>query len=404
MKKMLIALEDEKTFEQMKKSGKYMLHEQDITYKEGVIEFLSKNKIDIIITKDSLQGEMTREIYIKQLRLIAPKLKIILFAEILDDIYKSFLFAQEIFNIIEEEITFRRLFEMLESEKYEVLYKENKNELKVNNLEIKKDIKIISKQIISVFGTSGSGKSYITSLLGQFISKILKINTLIVDMDIQNPAIDIYNNINGESNSLYYIMEDIDNNSFNTNTFRETINTVSGNKKLSFITNNLDIYECQNRLSSYYYKKLYKEAKEIFDVTIIDIPASPFLDIVPFSLMQSEKILFVINPNFISIRQAIKYLDLMVNVWNIDKKKIHIVINKILNTSLSEKQIQSMLRGYNFFINIENDIYVEQIINGGQVLDENQVKDVEKVANMLGINFKNNDKILSLKKRLNIRV
>ena len=71
---------------------------------------------------------------------------------------------------------------------------------------------------------------------------------------------------------------------------------------------------------------MYAEAEKNYDEIIIDLPSAPFLDVVPFSLMQADKILFVVNPNFISIRQAVKYIDLMVNVWQIDKEKIYLII------------------------------------------------------------------------------
>jgi MinD-like ATPase involved in chromosome partitioning or flagellar assembly len=324
MKTVLVALNSQKILEQIKKTGKYVVHSQDITFKEGVLEFLSKNIIDVIITKDDLEGDMTREIYIKQMKMISPTSKVILFTEKLDENYKGFLLANGIFNIIK------------------------------------------SKQIISIYGTSGSGKSYITSLIGQILSRKLKLNTILVDMDIQNPALDIYNNISGDINTLYYVMEDVDKDCFNSNSLKELIKKEKENRNLSFLTNNLDMYECQNRISPCYYNALYKEAVDNFDIVILDMPSSPFLDVTPFSLTKSDKIFFVVNPNFISVRQAHKYLDLLVNIWNIDKSKIFIILNKITRNSLSKKQVESMMKGYRIVMYVETSDNVEHIINGIQ--------------------------------------
>ena len=54
--------------EQMKKTGKYLIYEQDILYMEGVLEYLSKNNVDILITKDTLSGDLTKQMYIKQIK------------------------------------------------------------------------------------------------------------------------------------------------------------------------------------------------------------------------------------------------------------------------------------------------------------------------------------------------
>lgn len=368
MKTMLIALDSQKILEQMKKTGKYIVYSQDITFKEGVLEFLSKNIIDIVVTKDTLDGDITKEEYIKQIKTTAPTSKIILFCQKLDENYKGFLLANGVFNIIEEEeITFTKLFGMIEAKESQIIY--NLEQTKNKQEKEERLVKIKSKQIISIYGTSGSGKSYITSFLGQILSKRLKLNTLLIDMDIQNPALDIYNNINGDINSLYYIMEDVDKDCFNSGSLKEMTKKEKENRNLSFLTNNLDMYECQNRISPCYYNVLYKEAIDNFDTVVLDMPSSPFLDVVSFSLTKSDKIFFVVNPNFISIRQAHKYLDLITNIWNINKAKIFIIINKITRNSLSKKQIESMLKGYKIVMEIDVDDSVEHIINGIQKID-----------------------------------
>ena len=383
MKTMLIAINNNKIIEQMKKTGKYIIYDQDIVYMEGVLEYLSKNSIDILITKDTLQGELTKEMYLKQVKIISPKTKVILFVQKLTEQYKGFLFANGIFNIVEdEEINFSKLFNIIESKENKVIYNYG-----TDNKEIQKEkvVKVVSKQIISVFGTSGAGKSYVSSVLGQVLSKKMKYETLLVDMDIQNPALDIYNNIDGDINALYYVMEEVDNDCFNSNVLREVAKKERENKKLSFLTNNLDMYECQNRIAPCYYKALYKEAIENFDITLLDLPASPFLDVVPFSLAKSDKIFFVINPNFISIRQAHKYLDLIINVWNISKSKINIIVNKISRNSLSIKQIESILKDFNICLQIDKDENIEQIINGVKKIETDKIQGINNILKLFNV-------------------
>lgn len=232
----------------------------------------------------------------------------------------------------------------------------------------------------------GAGKSYIASVLAQITSRKLKLNTLLVDMDVQNAAIDIYNNLNSSGNNLQYVIEEIDRGSFNSQILNELISKEKKrNGKLSFITNNMGIYECQNKLSEEYYSKLYSETENEYEVLILDMPSAPFLDVVPYSLTKADRIFFVINPNFISMRQATKYLDLLTNIWKIPKEKICIVVNRVKKESLSLKQISAILDGYDICLKVDEDVKLEGIINGMGELNTSTVDKVDKVAEILGL-------------------
>lgn len=386
MKKILIAMKNNVLIEKIKKCGKYIVHDYDIDTKEDVIEYLKKYNVDVLITKDFLNGNMTKEEYITSLRSINRNMKIILCVEELDEIYKGFLFSYSIFDIIEgKEASFGDILSMIDATKNTIILKGNDN---VVREEIKNENKfnVLTKQKICVFGTSGSGKSYIASVLAQITSRKLKLNTLLVDMDVQNAAIDIYNNLSSSGNNLQYVMEEIDRGSFNSQMLNELISKEKKrNGKLSFITNNMGIYECQNKLSEEYYSKLYSETENEYDVIILDMPSAPFLDVVPYSLTKADKIFFVINPNFISMRQATKYLDLLTNIWKIPKERICIVVNRSKKESLSLKQIAAILEGYNICLNVDEDVRLEGIINGMGEFNIGNVEKVDKVAEVLGL-------------------
>ena len=384
MKKVLVAMENETLLSQIKKCGKYIVHIYDIDTKENVIEYLKQNKVDVLITKDSLKGNMKNKEYIEKIT-DTQDLKVVLCVDKLDAEYKGYLLAKNILNIIEgNEISFSNVIEMIDSKDGLIRYKEIKN---VEKQSPKSEINIMTKQKICVFGTSGAGKSYIASILAQIASKKLKLNTLLVDMDIQNAAIDIYNNLTNSSNNLGYLMEEMDRETFSSELLKEFASKSIKNGKLSFITNNMGIYECQNKLSDAYYEKLYKEAENSYEVLILDLPATPFLDIVPFSLAKSDKIFFVINPNYISIRQAIKYLDLITNIWSIDKDKIFIVINKSKKESLSENQIAALFKDYNIVLSVKNDDRVEKIVNGMEEITLENVDKMDRLGEVFGVSM-----------------
>lgn len=390
MKKVLIAMNNEILVEKLKKCGKYKVHNYDIDNMEDVVEYLQKYKVDVLITKDFLNGTMSKEEYIRSIRIFNQEMKIILCVEELDEIYKGFLFSNSIFDIIEgSEISFEEILSMIDSTKNTIILKKNSS---ISSTEIKnKDkLNVLTKQKICVYGTSGSGKSYIASVLAQITSRKLKLNTLLVDMDVQNAAIDIYNNLSNSGNNLQYVMEEIDRGSFNLQMLNEIISKEKRrNGKLSFITNNMGIYECQNKLSEEYYSRLYSETENEYDVLILDMPSAPFLDVVPYSLTKADRIFFVINPNFISMRQATKYLDLLTNIWKIPKEKISIVVNRSKKESLSLKQIAAILDGYDVCLKIDEDVRLEGIINGMGELNTKNVDKVDKVAEVLGISVDN---------------
>lgn len=374
------------------------VYEHDISYMEGVIEFLSKQReknINItLITKDTLLGNLSKELYIKQIRLSNDMVKIILLTEALNEQYKEFLFANEIFNVVEgKEINISDILESIENND-KVIYKNNIN---VKNDTIKNsETTIIPKQFISVYGTSGAGKSYIAGQLAKMLSTKLKIKISMLDMDIQNPSIDIYNNLSGAGNILSQMVEDIDNR-------REMCDILEKNmykdKNLWYMTNNSSIFECQNKLNTDYYKKIYFSNTNIYDYVIVDLPSSPFIDVVRYTLNFSSIIFFIINPNYISIRQGIKYLELMTKLWGIPKNNIYIIVNKRQKNSLEMSQVLSLLDGYKIVSVVDFEFNIEGYINGA-ISDINTKLNEKEIINSLGVNYVHNYNKENIKKRV----
>lgn len=368
------------------------VYKYDINYMEGVIEYLSKNENNdkrVLITKDNLNGKLTNITYIKQIKLADPNIKVVLFISNLTKEYKEFLFANEIFNIIESDnITLEELKECIESDK-SVIYKNIVTSNKENSITIKNNI--ITKQLIAVFGTSGAGKSYIASAFSQDISKKLDINVALLDMDLQNSAIDIFNDLNNTDNVLEKVIQDIDKNKDTNLSIKNNMINDNKNKKISYLTNSCSIYDYQNKFSTDYYQKIYSACQNIYDYIVVDLPASLFIDVVSFSLIKASKILFVINPNYISLRQAIKYLDIINKVFEISKDNIFIIVNKIQKDSLDINQIESILNGYNVISSIDYDYFIEGYINGSCSYTKNNI-DFSKLYKILNLNIDNKNK------------
>ena len=102
---------------------------------------------------------------------------------------------KDIFNIIEsDKATFTSIIDMIEARGKQVIYKNApiynfETEFEMDNFNV------ITRKTISVFGTTGSRKSYVSSLIAHLVSKKMKLNTLLMDMDVQNSSLDLYNNI-----------------------------------------------------------------------------------------------------------------------------------------------------------------------------------------------------------------
>ncbi len=386
--KILVALNNDKIFKLVKKEFNKESNEvyrYDIDTKENVIEFLSKNRDEYtVLTREDLAGSVDNKLFVKQMRAANPNITIIYFVNSLNREYKEFLFANEVFNIFEGgDVDINKVLLSIKEDKKVVYEKSNINEA-AQKYEYNPNVSVIKKEIIAIYGTSGSGKSIISSLLAKRISKDFNIKVALLDMDIEDPSIDIINNIDEKDVSLSQIVESVDNQNEINNIIEKYMIKDAKNKNLWYITNNCSLFECQNKLSNKYYEKIYSSLYKKCDYTIIDLPSSPFLDVVPYTLNIATKIFFVINANYMSIRQAIKYINLITKLWDNDNGKIYLIVNKMQRDSLEIKQIESLLSGYKIVSVLDYSKDIEGYINGG-IYDLNVDFNLSKLYEKLGL-------------------
>ena len=389
--KIILALNNKFVKEKLIEKYGEEVYIHDLITKEELIEFLnSKDEPYIVITKDTLDGELDSKMYIKQIRLVSNNSKIIYIVEKLDSDYKQFLFANEVFNILEtNNLNIDDIFESIEEDS-KVVYKESKNS-NLNNIneplfEYKVNVnnQMLVKKNIAIYGTSGAGKSLVSSIVSKYMSNDLKLSLALLDMDIQNPSIDIFNNIDNNNDGLNQIIDELDKKQNVNQIIDKYMIKDKNNKKLWFMTNNASIFDIQNKYSNKYYEKIYNAINQKFDYTMVDLPSSPFLDVVYYTLDTVDNIFFVINPNYASIRQAIKYLDLLTKLWNIPKEKIKLIVNKIQKNSLDNIQIESLIQDYEVVLNIPYIKDIDSYINGA-VSYLNLNVDMGKLYKSIGI-------------------
>lgn len=390
----LVALNNDFVKMKLEEKFKENVYKYDLCTKEEVIEFLtSKNEPFVVITKENLDGMLDSKMYIKQIRLASPTSKIIYIVENLNSEYKQFLFANEVFNILESDsLNIENIIESILDDN-KVVYKDSNKKSSDNineplfEYKVNVENQIISKKKIAVYGTSGAGKSLVSSIISKRISEEVKVSIALLDMDIQNPSIDIYNNIDTNNDGLTQIVDDLDK--------RQNINKIidkymikdKNNKNLWYMTNNASIFDIQNKFSNRYYEEIYSSIIKKFDFSVIDLPSSPFLDVVYYTLSSADNIFFVINPNYTSIRQGLKYLDLLTKLWNIPKSKIKLIVNKVQNNSLENIQIENLLEGYEIILNIPYIKDIDSYINGA-ISTLNVNSDMKDVYTSIGIKNK----------------
>lgn len=335
--KILVAFDNKEIKSRMDKKYKDRVYEHDIDCMENVIEFLSsRDEGYIVITKDTLSGNIDKKLYIKQLRLANKKSKIVYIVNNLTQEYKEFLFANEVFNIIEgKNIDFDILTNYIDNPK-DIVYRN------VNSISKKDD----KKRIIGICGTSGVGKSVVSSIISKDIANVSNKKTILVDMNIENPSIDILNNLDSNNKNLsQYILSS----SLNIK------NCVINNGKLSYLANkhirNLELNK--SKLID-----IYNFISNNYSYSFIDLSSNNFEEYTKFWLDKVTDIFVVLNPNYLSIRRTFKYLS------DFKNKNIFMIINSIKYGSLDISQIKSLLPEHKIIGKVYYGRKVESCING----------------------------------------
>ena len=380
----LNALKNPNINKKLKEKTDFNIIGNDIQYQEGILEMLQKNEeINLIIISELLPGEMDFKELIYKIKNINKNIEIIVFLNSEDEELKNYLIAKGVFNIFKNnEITVEKLIEIINKKninkkeieineeikelKKIILEKENnKSNYKITNLfkkfnnikpicKIKnkfKKNKIINneKQIISVVGPFGVGKSSFCSLFAKLI-KNKKI--LIIDFDILNSSI----------NSI-----------FNVKVYPKKIkekNTPNINNLIIKYCKNINLLCATKILVDKEYKKIkdsfliaLKELKKEYDLIIIDNSSECFFEYTRAILNVSDSVLFLTEPNLTELKKSKNLLEIYINNWNIKKEKINIIFSKTNKHSIYDKILNTLFSDFNILGKIKINIDYNLIIN-----------------------------------------
>lgn len=348
--KILVALDNKEIKEKLNIKYGNKVYNYDFSYKEDVIEYLKRYSDDyIILTRLDLPGNISYKEYILSLKKLSNKSKIVIILNKLNIDDRKFLYANEIFNIIEgNEIDIDVIYNQIQTED-KVVYKTIYKKPNENN----------TRRSIAVLGTNGAGKSFVSYLIANSIAKYTKKDVALISMDSKNSCQEILGNINCID---YETSEYINEISKNEENVEKYVNQSNYYKNLWYIISKNNYNQKNN--NNINIKKFIENLENKYNYVVFDTSTCYLNTDVSQLIDWADEIFFVINPNYISLKQAKFLLDFLSNSLNVKNNKIKIVVNKIGEFSLDIRQIKSILKLDNKIMNIKYLKMVEGYING----------------------------------------
>ncbi len=348
--KILVALDNKEIKEKLNIKYGNKVYNYDFSYKEDVIEYLKRYSDDyIILTRLDLPGNISYKEYILSLKKLSNKSKIVIILNKLNIDDRKFLYANEIFNIIEgNEIDIDVIYNQIETED-KVVYKTIYKKPNENN----------TRRSIAVLGTNGAGKSFVSYLIANSIAKYTKKDIALISMDSKNSCQEILGNINCID---YETSEYINEISKNEENVEKYVNQSDYYKNLWYIISKNNYNQKNN--NNINIKKFIENLENKYNYVVFDTSTCYLNTDVSQLIDWVDEIIFVINPNYISLKQAKFLLDFLSNSLNVKNNKIKVVVNKIGEFSLDIRQIKSILKLDNKIMNIKYLKMLEGYING----------------------------------------
>lgn len=348
--KILVALDNKEIKEKLNIKYGNKVYNYDFSYKEDVIEYLNRYRDDyIILTRLDLPGNVSYKEYILNLKNLSNNSKIVIIVNKLNVDDRKFLYANEIFNIIEgNEIDIDVIYNQIETED-KIVYKTIYKQPDENN----------TKRSIAVLGTNGAGKSFVSYLIANSIAKYTKKDVALISIDSKNSCQEILGNINCID---YETSEYINEISKNEENVEKYVNQSNYYKNLWYIISKNNYNQKNN--NNINIKKFIENLENKYNYVVFDTSTCYLNTDVSQLIDWVDEIIFVINPNYISLKQAKFLLDFLSNSLNVKNNKIKIVVNKIGEFSLDIRQIKSILKLDNKIMNIKYLKMLEGYING----------------------------------------
>ena len=354
---------------------------KDIPYKEGIIERLEIDDVDILIINSDLPGEIELEELIDNIKTIKDNIEIIYILteenektkKILEEYNVKIILKNENYQdnllkaIIPKSINNKIIENYEKEQEYEIEVEEEYDELKEIESEISKNETNICQnrkyfkspnQVISVTGAYNVGKSLLIINILKNCEVLGYENILILDCDFLNESIYYFlrkknNNIKQKDyNNLEKIIKNI------TIKINKNIEFISG--KNLFLKKTNKIYECKDL---YTIKEIISILKKKYNLIILDIGTKNKFNLNEILLKDSTKIIFLLEPNLLGIKKGKEIIDKYINEYEIDKEKIKIIANKCDKYSVNNEILSCCFYGIKVIGRIKYEDIYSKIIN-----------------------------------------
>lgn len=423
MKKVITAIGNENLNRKLNEEKNLEIIGEDIQYKEGILEFLEKEKnIDFLFLSELLPGQIDIRELIEKIKMINPYIQIILFLEKENKELENYLYAKGIYFIFynnqinyfeiiklinnEEENLNKKLKIELDELKKILLEKENKNNKKINIFnKIKNNEKIKNKsekninknnllninfnnsknnnlnnknkEIICVTGTSGVGKSIFSiNLAKSFMENKNKI--LIIDFDILNNSL---HTILGIKKYPEKIKNKIKNNNLLDEIKIEDL-IIKINNKLDLISGINLLFDSKYKISSIKIKNILEKLKQIYEIIIIDTSSECFFDYTKEIIKNSNVNIFITEANLLEIKKAKNLLNIYINDWNIPQNNFNILFNKYNENSIDISILKNIFSGFSILGKLDINSKYNLLINKNNInsLEKNLKNEYLKIS------------------------
>ena len=370
MKKVLTAMGNATLNNELKRYLEYELNENDLFYQDAVLDKLAEEKYDVLVVSALLQGQFEFPDFIDKIKAIDKLVRIIIVTDEISSDLRRKINEEKIVDVfLDSEVEIKDIIDAINREepirkRCAAVKEEGTKYIATDNVELKSnDINelihfkgITQKQeIIILSGISGAGKSTLACNLSKVLASKTSARVLLIDLDTLNGNLDEILEINRVPQNIKIAMDDnkrcglnyavelISKNRFDANVFEELVINI-GN--VDVLTGNTSLHYCQNVLNENHYNTILECAKEKYDFVIIDTSSNIFLDSTKWALKRASRILFTIENNYISVKKATQFLNVMVDVWGVWKEKIEIVVNKESSKGIECEVIKKILGDY----------------------------------------------------------
>ena len=420
MKKIITAVNNPNLNEKLKNENYIEVIGKDIQYKEGILEFLEKNKnIDLIIINEKLPGEINLINLLKKIKLINEKIKIILILENentekeekikkinnnIEIFFNNKINIEKLINLIKEKNLNKEKELEEEIKKLKEIIKNNN--LEINNKKQEKNKKINWKDMVTdnVNSIKNKVKKFQIEEIknkNNILHKNIIYNNLIIFIDLdKNENVDISLSLKrylSEKNNKIIELKKFTSNYISKYGTKQNLNKIKNKKELlNEFQNNLlgrnKIYKIkrQNRKIKYKSKKIkinkynknlfYYKIKKLNNIKKIINNFSIFFDYIFIKLNFNN--LIILN-NLLNIKK-IKIINLIILEKNINNLKI---LNKLINKfELNKNKLIIILRENKkekIDINIIKKLFEKNkiiLLKENKNLNKKQIKEITELS------------------------